>query len=237
MELLIEIIKINPWWQLFGFLAMLVAFIWLMQKDDNQTVKIVIVSQVLWIIHFFLMWLYSTMLVSIIWILRLFLSLKYKKNTKVFLAIIIALFIAWISTFENKLSILPIVWSVLTAYWYFFCEWFRLRLFIFISSIFWLSFNLNVGSVWWVINEIISQLILIFVMYNLIRSKWVELNFIQKIKWLFKRKKEVHDFDKFFPIADYKQIENYSIKFKINKPNKNRFTKNELKLIKQSVEK
>lgn len=199
MDLLIEIIKANPWWQLFWFLAMWVAFIWLLQKNDKQTVKIIILSSALWVIHFFLMWLYSTMIVSCIWIIRLFLSLKYKRNRKVFLAILSSLFIVWVMTFENKFSVLPIIWSCLTAYWYFFCEWVRLRLCIFISSTFRLTFNFNVWSIWWIINEIVSQVILVFVMYKLIRDD--DSKVFEKIK-LFFRKKPL-DTDKFFPVFDY----------------------------------
>ena len=196
-----EIIMQNPIWQLFWFLAMIVAFIWLLQKDDKNTVKIIIVSSCLWIVHFFFMWVYSAMAMSCISIIRLFLSLKYKRNKRVFWWVLMAVFVMWVMTFENKLSLLPIVWSCITAYWYFFCEWFRLRLFIFISSLFRTTFHLNIWSVWWVMNEIVSQLILIFIMYKLIRESWKKLAVIEKLSTVFKWR--MPDVERYITIFDY----------------------------------
>jgi hypothetical protein len=207
-----ETIMENPLAQIFWFLAMFVAFIWLLQKNDKNTIKIIIISSMLWVIHFYLMWIYSAMAASIVWIARLVLSLKFKKNKIVFFWVIIAFAIMWLTTYENKLSLLPIIGSSISAYWYFFLEWFRLRLFIFISSILWLTFSINAQSIWWIINEIISQLILIFVMYKLIRESWKRLNILEKIASIFR--KVTPDVGTFIIIYDYIKIFRRSIKFK-----------------------
>lgn len=199
--------------QAFWILAMLVAFIWLLQKDDKNTVKIIIISSFFWVIHFYLMWVYSAMAGSMIWILRLALSLKFKRNKFVFLWVLVAFTICWFMTYENKLSLLPIIGSSISAYWYFFLEKFRLRLLIFVSSVLRLTFSINAGSIWSIINEIITQLILIFVMYKIIREEHSKLYFIEKISSFFRRM--IPDVDRYIVIYDYIRISKQLLKLKV----------------------
>lgn len=240
---IIEMIQLNPIWQIFWFAAMFTAFIWLLQKNDRSIVKIVIISSIFWIFHYYFMWIYSAMALWFVWLARLSLSLRYKKNKKVFYWVLFSALVIWLMTYESKLSILPIIGTSISAYWYFFCEWLRLRLVIFFSSIFWLSFNINVGSLWGTLNEIISQCILIFIMYTLIRQDDNKIVIIEKIKSFFKRK--IPDVERNIIIFDY--IRNYkeSLKDKIlskfseikrkiiNKPKKWKvFTKSAIKKVK-----
>jgi hypothetical protein len=202
MTEIVNIIMENPLAQTFWFLAMFVSFIWLMQKDDRNTMKIIIISCILWIIHFYLMWIYSAMATDAIWLIRVALSLKFKRSKLAFSWIIISLILMWFLTYESELSLLPIIGSTISAYWYFFLEWFRLRMLIFVSSFLRLTFWLKTGSVSAVLNEIVAQLILIFVIYKLIREEYGELNIFEKISTTF-RKKFLPDANRFLFIYDY----------------------------------
>jgi hypothetical protein len=171
------------------------------------------------------------------------LSLKFKRNKIAFFGVIITLALIWFLTYENELSLLPIVGSSISAYWYFFLEWFRLRMLMFVSSILRLTFGLQVGSMWAIINEIIAQLILIFVIYKLIREEYGELHIFEKISKAFRRK--LPDVSRYLFIYDYLRILKKSIKKRLDWiydylnilswHKKIRFTKYKLQTIQQEI--
>lgn len=212
LEKLIE----NPIWQGIGIVAMLISFYWYTQRDDKKIIKIFIVSNVFWISHFYLIWVLSAAAVNLVWIFRLFLSLKYKKNIKMFFWIVIATIILWIVTYENELSILPIIWSCMSAYSYFFLEKLRLRMLIFLTSIVWFTFSYLSWSVWWAINEIIVQIILIFTMYKLVKYEWEKVYFVDKIFEIISRPKQRPDLWRLVFIYDYIKLRKWWFKNKLN---------------------
>lgn len=211
-DFIAEILK-NPLWQWLWILAMLISILWYAQKDDKKTIKIFMVSNFVWIAHFYFMWILSAMVSCIIAIARSFLSLKYKRNRRIFLWIIAAILVAWIITYEWKLSLLPIIASCISAYWFFFLERIRLRMFLFISSICWLTFSIWSFSIWWIISDSLVLIISIIVMYKMIKYEWEKVYFVDKIMSILKKPEP--DVWRFTFLVDYFKMKKTSLKDKI----------------------
>lgn len=211
-DFIAEILK-NPLWQWLWILAMLISILWYAQKDDKKTIKIFMVSNFVWIAHFYFMWILSAMVSCIIAIARSFLSLKYKRNRRIFLWIIAAILVAWIITYEWKLSLLPIIASCISAYWFFFLERIRLRMFLFISSICWLTFSIWSFSIWWIISDSLVLIISIIVMYKMIKYEWEKVYFVDKIMSILRKPEP--DVWRFTFLVDYFKMKKTSLKDKI----------------------
>lgn len=211
-DFIAEILK-NPLWQWLWILAMLISILWYAQKDDKKTIKIFMVSNFVWIAHFYFMWILSAMVSCIIAIARSFLSLKYKRNRRIFLWIIAAILVAWIITYEWKLSLLPIIASCISAYWFFFLERIRLRMFLFISSICWLTFSIWSFSIWWIISDSLVLIISIIVMYKMIKYEWEKVYFVDKIMSILRKPEP--DVWRFTFLVDYFKMKKISLKDKI----------------------
>lgn len=149
----------NPLGQFVGFIAMLVGITGFMIQDDRTTIKVFIVSCVFWILHFIFMANYGALAATCIGLLRLVLSLKYKKNMSVFSGII-AMSIAYgIYAFDgNILSVLPLLATAISSYGFFFLEKARLRILLAFVSLMWLIYHLATGSMSGILNEIIVQI-------------------------------------------------------------------------------
>lgn len=225
----LEVIMLNPIGQLLWLIAMAIAFFALIQKDDQKTLQIIIISMSFWALHFYVMEVYSALVATIIWILRVFLSLKYKKNKRIFLWIVAATIVGWVMTFENNFSLLPIIWSIISAYGYFFFDRLRLRMFMFVTSIFWFTFNLSTWSLWGILNEILIQILLIITMYKMIHEEWKRVYFVDKIMSIIRRPKTSIDVGRYINIYDILKIKRKSVFTRMKKYAKNK--KNNLKKI------
>jgi len=75
----------NPLAQTLGFAAMFVGFFWYTTTDDHKTIKIFIAANLVWFLHFFFMENFGALGATFIGLLRLVLSLKYRRNIKVLL--------------------------------------------------------------------------------------------------------------------------------------------------------
>jgi hypothetical protein len=82
------------------------------------------------------------------------------------------------------------------------------------SSVLWLTFGINTGSVGTIINEILAQLVLIFVMYKLIREQQQETSIFKKISNTFK--KAIPDVGRFIYIYYYIRVVRRELNKKIN---------------------
>lgn len=211
----VQAIQEKPIWQWLWIFAMGISIMWYMQKDDKKTIKIFIWSNLVRMAHFYFLWTFSAMASCLVAIARSFLSLKYKRNKKIFLWVIAAVLVFWIITYEWKLSILPIIASCLSAYWFFFFERIKFRLFMLISSICWLTFNIWTVSIWWIISESIVQGILIITMYKMIREEWERVYFVDKIMWILSKPKP--DLWRFVTFYDYLKLKKWWFQNKITK--------------------
>lgn len=148
----------NPIGQIFGFIAMTIGICWFLVRNDRTTVKIFIVSCLFWIIHFFLLKNYGALTATSIWLVRLILSLKYQKNISIFLWII-AISIAYgIYSFDGKIvSILPLIATAVSSYWFFFLQKAKLRILLGWVSLMWLIYHIQTWSMSGIMNEIIVQ--------------------------------------------------------------------------------
>lgn len=209
----------NPIWQWVWIIAMLISILWYAQKDDKKTIKIFIFSNIAWIIHFYFLGVFSAMISCVIAIARSFLSLKYKRNKRIFYWIIAAILVAWALTFEGKLSLLPIIASCISAYWFFFLERIRLRLFLFVSSICRLTFSFWSFSIWWIISDSLVLCVSIFTMYKMIRYEWERVYFVDKIMDILRKPEP--DIERFKFISDYIKLKKSWLKTKILKTKQN----------------
>lgn len=225
-NIFVKEILANPLWQWIGILAMIFSILWYTQKDDKKTLQIFLVSNFVWMLHFYFMATFSAMISCGIAIARCFFSLKYKRNKKIFFWVLAAVLISWVMTYENKLSILPMIASVVSAYWFFFLEKIKLRLFMLISSICWVIFSFWTFSIWWIISDSIVLVVLIFTMIKMIKDEHKETYFRDKIMWILRKSKP--DLWRFISFYDIVKLKKKSIFEKI-KSFKNFFRKKQKK--------
>ncbi|PZM85722.1 hypothetical protein DLH72_01490 [Candidatus Gracilibacteria bacterium] len=205
----------NPIGQGLGVIAMLISILGYSQKDDKKTTKIFIGSSSVWMLHFYFIGTYSAMVSCIVGIARLFLSLKYKRNKKIFFGIIAATLVLGAMTYEGKLSVLPIIASCVSAYGFFFLERIRLRLFMFVSSLCWVIFSIGNFSIGGIISDSIVLMILIFTMYRMIKKEGERLYFVDKIFAIISKTRQSPDFGRFIAIQDYIKLRHGGIKNKL----------------------
>ena len=167
----IRLFQENPLGQSFWFLWMAIILYGFFQTDDRKAKKIITTSMIAWILHFYFMWLTTAFFAGCIGILRMILSFKYQKNIYVCLWIIIILIIFWIYTYDGLLHLIPICTSILWAFAFIFLEKLALRLAMLLGSILWLIFNIQVGSLGWMTNEILTQFILLTTIFRMLSKE------------------------------------------------------------------
>lgn len=161
----------NPAGQIVGFIAMFIIFYAFSVKDDIKLVKLMSISCIFWILHFFLMGNFWALIATCVGLLRLLLSLKYKWNMKVLLFIAVLSLILWYMSYEGFISLIPIWATLIASYAFFFLEKIPLRILLQFTSLMWLYYHLQTGSISGVINEIVVQGTLILTIYRFIYSK------------------------------------------------------------------
>ncbi|RAL57600.1 hypothetical protein BLD25_01560 [Candidatus Gracilibacteria bacterium GN02-872] len=211
----VQAIQENPIGQGLGIFAMGISIMGYMQKDDKKTIKIFIGSNLVRMAHFYFLGTFSAMASCLVAIARSFLSLKYKRNKKIFLGVIAAVLVFGVITYEGKLSILPIIASCLSAYGFFFFERIKFRLFMLISSICWLTFNIGTVSIGGIISESIVQGILIITMYKMIKEEGERVYFVDKIMGILSKPKP--DLGRFVTFYDYLKLKKGGFQNKITK--------------------
>lgn len=162
----------NPLAQSLWFVAMIIWILWLLVLDDRKTIKIFIASWVFWMLHFIFLWNVAALWATIIGITRLILSLKYQKNMYVLSWILVISIIFWFFSFDGTLlSLLPLIATSISSYWFFFLEKAWLRVLLWFVSLLWLMYHLNTGSMSWVVNEVIVQWTILLSIYRFIFTK------------------------------------------------------------------
>lgn len=208
----IEYILKDPFIQVSGFWWMIVIIIAMFQKDDYTVKKLMLLSALFWGTHFYLLGVYSWLAATIIWVARIILSCKFQRNHKAFIAIVIFTFIMAYLTVDTLLSWIPIVTSIFGAYSYFYLEKIKLRISMLFNSFLYLIYNIYVGSVSWVLNEALVQVVLIMTIYRMLHPEWGTHYYAKKIKdilWKTSRP----DYDRFVFIHDRLQRYRKSISY------------------------
>lgn len=85
----IEYILRDPFTQVTGFMGMAVILTAYFQKEDCNVKKLMILSSFFWGAHFYLLGMYSGLAAIIIWVVRIFFSMKWQKSKNAFSAIIV----------------------------------------------------------------------------------------------------------------------------------------------------
>jgi hypothetical protein len=104
-------------------------------------------------------------------------------------------------TVDSIVSFLPIVTSVFWAYSFFYLEKIRLRFAMMLNSTIYLTYNIFIGSVSGIANEIMVQIILSFTIYRILHPEWWSHIYAQRIK-SFLRRKSRPDYDRFIFVHD-----------------------------------
>ncbi len=196
-QLIIE----NPFQQISGFLAMIIVLIAYFQKDDKSVKKLMLLSSLFWGTHFYLLGVYSGLAATIIWIVRLLLSMKYARSFRAFLSIVIITLITGYFTFDGLLSLLPIMTSLTGAYSYFFLEKVKLRLAMMFNSSSWLVYHVYIGSLSGVVNEIFTQIILLATVYRMMHPDGGTKYYAAKIRNILSKTSKP-DYDRFIFVHD-----------------------------------
>lgn len=177
----------NPIGQSLWFVAM---FFWIygfLVTDDRKTIKLFIVSCVFWIIHFIFMENYGALGATVIWLIRLILSLKYKKNTSIFVGILACTLALWLYSYNGQvISMLPLFATAISSYAFFFLEKAKLRIVLAGVSLMWLTYHLETGSISWVLNEVFVQASIWFSIYKFMtgheKKAWIYTRIKSKIQ-------------------------------------------------------
>lgn len=197
----VEYIIRDPFTQISGFAAMGIILLAYFQKDDHTVKKLMLLSSLFWGTHFYLLWVYSGLTATIIFALRLCLSIKLGKNKNAFISLVIITLITAYFTVDSYLSLLPVITSLTWAYSFFFLEKIQLRLAMMFNSSTWLIYHIAIWSLSWAINEVLTQFILIATVYRMLHPEWGSKYYILKIKW-FLRNRNRPDYDRFIFVHD-----------------------------------
>ncbi len=161
----------NPLGQSMWFIAMFIIIYAFTIKDDTTLIKVLSFSNIFWILHFFLLWNIWALIATCVAMIRLFLSLRYKKNLKALLFVaFLSIFLGYFS-YEGYISLFPIIATILASYAFFYLEKTWLRVFLLAVSAMWLYYHLNTGSISWVINEVIVLCTLCITIYRFTYEK------------------------------------------------------------------
>jgi len=100
LEPIIQLFLENPLAQSAGFIGMLCVWTAFLHQDDKKTIKILLFGNFFWGLMFFLMDTHAGLAAIFLSSLRLILSLKYKKNIKVFVLLIALILILSSITYQ-----------------------------------------------------------------------------------------------------------------------------------------
>lgn len=154
-----------------------------------------------WGLHFFFLGAYAGVAMVIVWAIRLLLSIRYNKNKYVFFFVIWIVLLAGAMTYQNIFSLIPIITSLMGAYGFFYLSKIRLRILMLASSMLWFIYSLSIGSISWVTNDVLTQLILITTIYRMAHPMWGTQFYAQKIRDILLKRPKI-DYDRYIFVQD-----------------------------------
>lgn len=202
MKEILDIFWMNPIGQTFGLLWMITVIAAFLQKDDKKVVQILAVAHIFWAWHFYFMEIYSWLWMVIVGLMRLLMSIKYKKNNKMFIWVLWVTFLLWYITYQDAHSLFPLMASVLWTYWFFYLEKIKLRLLLLFVSGFWLSFHYVNFSIGWVINEGILQVVHLVTIYRIMVETWWTRAYLRDLKEKLSHRPKI-DYGRYLAIIDF----------------------------------
>lgn len=166
LQPIIEIFLENPYAQGAGFIGMLCVWSAFLHQDDTKTIKILLFGNFFWGLMFFLMDTHAGLVAVFLSSLRLILSLRYKKNIKVFALLISLIVLLSYFSYQWPTSILPIMTSFMGAYGFMFLSGLWLRIMCLGSSFLWLTYHSSIGAIWGVMTEMFVEVLLVISIYR-----------------------------------------------------------------------
>jgi hypothetical protein len=199
--------------QIIWFIAVGILLYGLSQRDDVRSIKIVSLSMVFWSLNYILLWLTWALLVTLIWFVRMYFSLKYKGNMYAFSLLLALTWIAAIFSFEwDFISVLPIMSSVCGIVWFQLFSWIKMRIILLTWSMFWFVYVIAVNNIPGIINEVLVQMIMIITIIKMYLWEDQTMTIRQKIRFLISKKaKNIRpriDFWSFLVVRDRKRFLN-----------------------------
>lgn len=198
----------NPLGQTLGFVAMFVGLFWYATSDDTKIIRIFIWANIFWLIHFIFIENIAALWATVIAIVRLFLSLKYKRSKKVLVGVVITSIAFGVVSFDGKIiSILPLLATTIATYWFFFLEKLQLRILLFVSSVMWLIYHLGTGSISGVVNEIIAEITICISMYYFLFGTEKKIYLRERIRNVLRKRPPRPDFERYIFLRDKDRFE------------------------------
>jgi len=199
---------IAQWFWITGICVLLYAFI---QRDDIRTKQLVTIALVAWMWHYLLLEMTWAVYATLIALLRMYFSLKHKWNkyALAFVFFLTALF--WYISYDWVISVLPILASVIAILAYLVFNWLTMRISLLIVSFLWLYYMIMQQSIPWIVNEVLSEIILVITIVKIYLDEHKELSlsqtFVQKIKYILQARKvrKRRDFWRFMIFRDRKK--------------------------------
>lgn len=167
----VSLFLLDPLAQWIGFIAMFIIFYAFSIKDDTKLIKVLCVSNIFWIAHFYFLGNFWALVATLVAMIRLFLSLRYKKHLWALLFVAFLSLFLWYISYEWYISLLPIIATILASYGFFYLEKTHLRILLLSVSSMWLYYHIQTGSISWIINEIVVQITLCLTIYRFIYEK------------------------------------------------------------------
>lgn len=208
----------NPLWQVVGFIAMFIIFYAFTIKDDRKLIQVLSFSNIFWILHFFLLGNIWALIATIVAMIRLYLSLKYKRSMIALLFVAFLSVFLWYFSYEGAISLIPIIATIFASYAFFYSEKIQLRIILLVVSAMWLYYHMQTGSISGIINEVVVQTTLCLTIYRFIyeRERFSydvesgKISWRKRILLQFKRKPKLRkriDFWRFAIFRDRRRFE------------------------------
>jgi len=198
----------NPLGQSLGFIAMFIGFFGYATSDDTKIVKIFIVANIFWLIHFIFIYNLAAVGATVIAVVRLILSLRYRKSRKVLIWVVVASIAFGIVSFDGRvISILPLLATIIATYGFFFLEKLNLRILLFFVSIMWLIYHLGTGSISGIANEIIAEITVCISMYYFIFGTEKKVYLRERIRNVLRKRPPRPDFERYIFLRDKDRFE------------------------------
>ena len=141
------------------------------QKRDLRLKYFLMTGNVLFAIHFGMMGAYAGLAVNILNFLRVWMSIKFHKSTRMMLLFMCLSIATGFAVYQNYYDILPIISSVMGSYSLFKLSGIPLRIFGIIGSINWLTYSFIIKSIGGIMTDTVALVINFSTIYRLKRDK------------------------------------------------------------------
>lgn len=148
-------------------------------KRDILVKIMLTVSAFLFFLHYLFLWnAFSWMIVALFWTFKNLVSIKKEPPKIIWACFVWIYFVLMLLNYEGLINSFPYIASWLATAWVFFLRWVQMRILYAITHIFYMIYNINVESIWWVITSIFG---IVTIIYMIIKH-WEKINEINSKK-------------------------------------------------------